>query len=188
MLKSSISSFCFPPSKLIFNLFKKYFWPKCHLCPILWSLGSLLVAHKFKNKLTAALFLNINEKTLYFLILTLSYWHHYDDNMTLTSLHWHHYNDIITMTSLQGHNDNDIMIMITLGWLWENRDRIYWPLLVLFKTWTMFFYFLGKPKKCNRGFNTCPPPQNQNFSTLMHLLIIPIINIFLQIFHRHEIF
>ena len=62
ILKSSISSFCFPPSKLIFNLIKKYFWPKCHLLPILWSLGSLWVAHKAQNKLTVALFLKINEK------------------------------------------------------------------------------------------------------------------------------
>ena len=95
--------------------------------------------------------------------MTTWHWHHYIDIITMTSLQWHHYNDIITMTSLQGHNDNDIMIMITLGWLWEDRDRIYWPLLVLFKTWTMFFYFLGKPKKCNRGLNTCPPPKIKTF-------------------------
>ena len=33
------------------------------MLPILWSLGSLWVAHKSKNKLTIALFLKINEKT-----------------------------------------------------------------------------------------------------------------------------
>ena len=57
MLKSSnLQYFLFlPPFNLIFNLIKKY------LHPILWSLGSLWVAHKSKIKLIANLFLKMNE-------------------------------------------------------------------------------------------------------------------------------